>query len=267
MADRGAVALSDPRKHRRQVGLPGADSGGKKEDPRPELGSALRPSGGHIPLRPGRPGCLYRGAGTSARRCDGQRAPGRRLPDTRSSGRLSPGGQIVAPQEVGGRVGPRAQQHAPRLDSSMSSRRGFLKAGTAGVLAGGLAARLPSGAAFAAEGAEPPEDSGAPERRILIKGGIVLSLDPTVGDFESADVLIEGKRILEIGPNLQASADVIDARGMIVMPGFITTHNHQYECLQRTIIALRCSKLSGRFEDFWERRSRKVEEKVTVRTV
>ncbi|PYT20240.1 MAG: hypothetical protein DMG58_34495 [Acidobacteria bacterium] len=34
-----------------------------------------------------------------------------------------------------------------------------------------------------------------------------------------------------------------------------------------TIIALRCSKLSGRFEDFWERRSRKVEEKVTVRTV
>ena len=100
----------------------------------------------------------------------------------------------------------------------MSSRRSFLKAGTAGVLAGGLAARLPSGAAFAAESAEPPEDSGAPERRILIKGGIVLSLDPTVGDFESADVLIEGKRILEIGPNLQASADVIDARGMIVMP-------------------------------------------------
>jgi len=119
----------------------------------------------------------------------------------------------------------------------MSSRRSFLKAGTAGVLAGGLAARLPSGAAFAAEGAEPPEDSGAPERRILIKGGIVLSLDPTVGDFESADVLIEGKRILEIGPNLQASADVIDARGMIVMPGFITTHNHQYECLQRSIIS------------------------------
>jgi hypothetical protein len=25
------------------------------------------------------------------------------------------------------------------------------------------------------------------------------------------------------------------------------------------IIALRCAKLSGRFEDFWERRSRKVE--------
>ena len=29
-------------------------------------------------------------------------------------------------------------------------------------------------------------------RRILLRGGVVLSLDPKVGDFEKADVLIDG---------------------------------------------------------------------------
>ena len=30
----------------------------------------------------------------------------------------------------------------------------------------------------------------------------MLSLDPQVGDFEKADVLIEGKKISAVGPNL-----------------------------------------------------------------
>jgi cytosine/adenosine deaminase-related metal-dependent hydrolase len=34
-----------------------------------------------------------------------------------------------------------------------------------------------------------------------------------------------------------ADAEVIDCAGTIVMPGFITTHHHQYETLQRSIIA------------------------------
>ncbi len=55
-----------------------------------------------------------------------------------------------------------------------------------------------------------------------------MSMDPQVGDLVRGDVLVEGKRILAIGPNLSAGgADVIDARGRIVMPGFIDTHHHQ----------------------------------------
>ena len=66
----------------------------------------------------------------------------------------------------------------------------------------------------------------------------MLSLDPKVGDFEKADVLIDGKMIADIGPNLSAGdAEVVDCSGTIVMPGFITTHHHQYETLQRSIIA------------------------------
>jgi len=74
-------------------------------------------------------------------------------------------------------------------------------------------------------------------RRVLLKGGVVLSLDPKVGDFEQADVLIEGKTIAAVGPNLNAGdALVVDCKGTIVMPGFITTHHHQYETLQRSLI-------------------------------
>jgi hypothetical protein len=36
-----------------------------------------------------------------------------------------------------------------------------------------------------------PAGSGSPGRRILLKGGIMPSLDTKVGDFEKANVLIE----------------------------------------------------------------------------
>jgi cytosine/adenosine deaminase-related metal-dependent hydrolase len=66
----------------------------------------------------------------------------------------------------------------------------------------------------------------------------VLTLDAKIGDFETADVLIDGARITEVRPGISAAdAEVIDCAGTIVMPGFITTHHHQYEALQRSIIA------------------------------
>ena len=65
-----------------------------------------------------------------------------------------------------------------------------------------------------------------------------MSMDPKVGDFAEADVLIEGKKIIEIRPNIQASgATPIDARGKIVMPGFIDTHHHQFETVLRSFLA------------------------------
>src|SRR5207302_6270482 len=70
-----------------------------------------------------------------------------------------------------------------------------------------------------------------------LKGGTVLSLDPGVGDFETGDVLIGGKKILAIGRNINATASVVDASGMIVMPGFVDTHHHQYETILRGILA------------------------------
>jgi cytosine/adenosine deaminase-related metal-dependent hydrolase len=76
----------------------------------------------------------------------------------------------------------------------------------------------------------------APTGRTLLRGGIVLSLDHQVGDHRPGDVLIEGDRIVAVGPGLSAAdAEVIDATGMIVMPGFVDTHRHIWEGLLRNI--------------------------------
>jgi 5-methylthioadenosine/S-adenosylhomocysteine deaminase len=118
-----------------------------------------------------------------------------------------------------------------------SSRRDFLKATAAtGVAAAGL--NLFAARTAAADGGDPPEDHGRRDRRYIIRGGSVMSMDPQVGDFAQADVLVEGKKILAVGPNLHAGgAAVIDARGRIVMPGFIDTHHHQFETALRSFLA------------------------------
>jgi hypothetical protein len=81
-------------------------------------------------------------------------------------------------------------------------------------------------------------DTPSVTKRVLLKNGTVLSMDPELGDFARADVLVEGSRIVAVAPNLEAAqATVVDCDGMIVMPGFIDTHHHQYETVQRSIIA------------------------------
>ncbi|MDH3731487.1 MAG: amidohydrolase family protein [Acidimicrobiia bacterium] len=78
--------------------------------------------------------------------------------------------------------------------------------------------------------------SVVPTGRKLIKGGIVLSLDPQIGDLTGGDVLVDGERIVEVGKSLEAGdAEVIDASGMIVMPGFVDSHRHIWEGLLRNI--------------------------------
>jgi len=117
------------------------------------------------------------------------------------------------------------------------SRRNFLKvAATTGVAASGL--NLFAARPAAAVTADPPLSSGLPGRRYVIRGGSVMSMDPKVGDFARADVLVEGKKIKAIGPSINAGdADVIDATGRIVMPGFIDTHHHQFETALRSFLA------------------------------
>ena len=71
--------------------------------------------------------------------------------------------------------------------------------------------------------------------RILIRGGIVLTQDDSLGELPEADVLVEGDRIVEVGRELPADgARVIDAKGDIVIPGFIDTHRHTWETCLRT---------------------------------
>ena len=69
--------------------------------------------------------------------------------------------------------------------------------------------------------------------RLLLRGGSVVSMDPKVGDLPKGDVLIEGDKIAKIAPHIDAEAQVIDVTGDIVIPGFIDSHRHTWECAIR----------------------------------
>jgi 5-methylthioadenosine/S-adenosylhomocysteine deaminase len=130
------------------------------------------------------------------------------------------------------------------------SRRDFLESSAVGVAAGAIAAAgfadTALGAPPAANPATAPGSSGNPgnpnpnpgNRPILIKNGVVLTMDPAIGDFTNADVLINGKKIVAVQPNLTSTgAFTIDATNMIVMPGFINTHHHQYQTVFRWVLS------------------------------
>lgn len=115
----------------------------------------------------------------------------------------------------------------------MYSRRGFIS-GAAGLAAAGFAANISA----AQQQQAPAGPAPSPGDRVLLRGGCVLSVDPQVGDFDVADVLIEGSRIAAVAPALRVSGDVeiIDASGMIVMPGLIDTHRHMWQGCLRNIL-------------------------------
>src|SRR5881409_1781572 len=70
--------------------------------------------------------------------------------------------------------------------------------------------------------------------RLLLRGGSVVSMDPKVGDLPKGDVLIEGDKIAQVAPKIEASdAQVIDVTGDVVIPGFIDSHRHTWECAIR----------------------------------
>jgi 5-methylthioadenosine/S-adenosylhomocysteine deaminase len=100
-----------------------------------------------------------------------------------------------------------------------SSRRDFLKFSIAGIVISAIPQRA--------------TQTGT----TLLRGGRVLSLDSRVGDFERADVLIEGSKIAMVQPNIRQAGKIIDASNSIVMPGFIDTHRHAWEAPLRSILS------------------------------
>lgn len=66
---------------------------------------------------------------------------------------------------------------------------------------------------------------------ILLRGATILTMDPSLGDIDGGDVRIEGKRIVEVGPHLPSRGGdaVLDAKGMLLLPGLIDTHTHMWQ--------------------------------------
>ncbi|MGA8365900.1 MAG: amidohydrolase family protein, partial [Candidatus Acidiferrales bacterium] len=67
---------------------------------------------------------------------------------------------------------------------------------------------------------------------LLIKNGRVL--DPASKTDAALDILLDGERISKVGANLSApdaksDAEIFDAKGLIVAPGFVDLHCHLRE--------------------------------------
>ncbi len=78
--------------------------------------------------------------------------------------------------------------------------------------------------------------SPSSKARTLIRGGTIVTNDPALGELRRGDLLVEGTRIVAVAPVLEADdAAVIDADGMIVLPGFVDTHRHTWQSLLRAV--------------------------------
>ncbi len=69
---------------------------------------------------------------------------------------------------------------------------------------------------------------------ILVRGAYVMTMSPEMGDIPLADVHVRAGQIIAIGKALEAPrAQIIDARGKIVMPGLIDAHTHLWQSAMR----------------------------------
>jgi 5-methylthioadenosine/S-adenosylhomocysteine deaminase len=70
--------------------------------------------------------------------------------------------------------------------------------------------------------------------RTLIKSATILTMDDTIGDLAQADLLVDGDRIVDIRPGLDAAdAEIVDGRGRIVIPGLVNAHMHTWQTALR----------------------------------
>jgi cytosine/adenosine deaminase-related metal-dependent hydrolase len=75
-------------------------------------------------------------------------------------------------------------------------------------------------------------------KRLLIRGGRVLDLDHDLDEPPVRDILIEHGSIRAVERDLapDAGAEVIDASGMLIVPGFINAHYHSHDVLAKGLM-------------------------------
>ena len=116
------------------------------------------------------------------------------------------------------------------------SRRTMLNGATAlGALmatSGGLLAQQ-----AATRSAKGPAAPLPPRGEFIIRDATILTMDPKINDLATGSVLVQGGSIVAVGSKIEStSAQVIDGRGMICMPGFVDTHWHLWTSLFRPFV-------------------------------
>ncbi|PWK60780.1 amidohydrolase family protein [Aminobacter sp. AP02] len=78
-------------------------------------------------------------------------------------------------------------------------------------------------------------------RKTVITGGFVVTMDEVLKDLPQGAILIEGDQILKVASDRSEfdgiDAELIDAEGGIIIPGIIDTHRHTWMALFRAVSA------------------------------
>ncbi len=123
------------------------------------------------------------------------------------------------------------------LCNSLSlSRRKFISASAmfGAAAATGLKASAQTPPASTSEGA--PAGALPTRGEYLVRNAFILTMDSTLGDIPRGDIHVRNGAIVAIGPDLVApGAEVIDAKSMIALPGFIETHWHMWGTAARNM--------------------------------
>jgi len=97
--------------------------------------------------------------------------------------------------------------------------------------------------------------TGGASGRTLIRGADLLTMDPTMQEMQATDVLIENGRISAIGKDLaNEDAEVIDANGMILMPGMCDGHRHLWHTVDAGRLAKTHPSVYATYQD-WKMRT------------
>ena len=122
------------------------------------------------------------------------------------------------------------------MTRSHISRRTVLRGATA---LGALVAASPrlSAQQAPARSAKGPAAPLPPRGEFIIRDATVLTMDPKINDLATGSVLVQNGAIVAVGSKIEStSAQVIDGRGMICMPGFVDTHWHLWTSLFRPFV-------------------------------
>ncbi|MGD9874984.1 MAG: 8-oxoguanine deaminase, partial [Kiritimatiellia bacterium] len=84
--------------------------------------------------------------------------------------------------------------------------------------------------------------------KILLKNvNTLVTMVPGEKPLHNVDLLISGKKIEAIGPNLEipagAKVRTIDGTNRVVYPGLVNTHHHLYQTLTRNLPKVQNAKL------------------------
>ncbi len=81
---------------------------------------------------------------------------------------------------------------------------------------------------------------------LLVTNGRVVTRDDANPFVEDGAVLVDGEKVVEVGPRATLAAahpeaEVVDAHGGVIMPGLINCHTHIYSGLARGLAIKGCN--------------------------